>query len=172
MLIGGIYGQELPIAHAHVGEMIDEPLCVCAERAERSFFRRRNRGDVTEHAHTCIERLLQTLVLMEIDDGGAVGVQCNRYLAIGDGEYLSRDYIGGAGSECVDCCRVRHIPAAVDQDRCRFVGLRIISVVGENVVVECKRSNISRNHKGQFTPNCARIFDHRLEIEVSIARFG
>ena len=65
--VRGIDGQDLPVAHAHGGQVVDKATRGRTDCAGLAVIGR-NRGDVAHDARTMIERLLQALLGMVIDD--------------------------------------------------------------------------------------------------------
>ena len=65
--VRGVDGENLPVAHAHGGQMVDKTTRGCADRTGLAIVGR-YRGDVTNDTRAVIERLLQTLLGVVIDD--------------------------------------------------------------------------------------------------------
>lgn len=70
--VGGINRQHLPVAEAHGGEVVDKALGGRTQGA-RTAILGGERRDVADHARTRLERLLESLVGVERDHGGAKG---------------------------------------------------------------------------------------------------
>ena len=89
--------QDLPVAHAHSGHMVDKTTRGRADRAGLTVVGR-HRCDMAHNARTVIERLLQTLLVVVIDDRRSQRIQVERdgaivNLALVTANHIARTFV-------------------------------------------------------------------------------
>lgn len=97
-------------------------------------------------ARAMIERLLQALLGMVIDDRGAQRVQVERNRAIMDFALVAANHVARTFAERRDRHAVRIAQAAVDDNR-RGLAVFARAGVGQDVVVERKGLDLAIDHK-------------------------
>ena len=140
-------GQDLPVAHAHSGQMVDKATGGCADRAGLAVVGG-HRGYVAHDARAVIERLLQALLGMVIDDRRAQRIQIERdrtvvYLALATADDVTRAF-----AERRNRHAVRIAQTAVDDNR-RGFAILARAVVGQHLVVEREGLDLAVDHKRQ-----------------------
>ena len=156
--------QNLPVMHAHSGQMVDKATRGSADRTRLAIVSR-YRGDVAYDARAVIERLLQTLLGVVIDDGRPQRIQIERDGTVVDLALVTADHIARTFAERRDRHAVRIAQAAVDDNRrglTVFTGARI----GQYLVVEREGLDLAIDHKRQRAAHSRCVLDNRERIEV------
>ena len=138
-------GQDLPVAHAHGGQMVDKATRGRTDCAGLAVIGR-HRGDVAYDARAVVERLLQALLGMVIDDRRAQWVQVKRDGTVVDFALVAADHVACAFAERRNRHTVRIAQAAVDDNR-RGLAVFARAGVGQDVVVERKGLDLAIDHK-------------------------
>ena len=159
-----INGQDLPIAHAHGGQMVDKATRGRTDCAGLAVIGR-HRGDVAHDARAVIERLLQALLGMVIDDRRAQRVQVERNRAVVDFAFVAADHVTCTFAERRNRHAVRIAQAAVDDNR-RGLAVFARAGVGQDVVVERECLDLAVYHKGQRAAHGRGVFKDGECIEV------
>ena len=141
----GIDGQDLPVAHAHGGQMVDKATRGRTDCAGLTVIGR-HRGDVAHNARAMIERLLQALLGMVIDDRRAQRVQVERDGTVVDLALVTADHVARAFAERRNRHAVRIAQAAVDNNR-RGLAVFARTVVGKYLVIEREGLDFTVDHK-------------------------
>ncbi len=166
--VGGVYRQELPVLHAHIGQVVHKAVGVGADGAGGLAGRARHRGDVADHARAGAERLLQADVGVEVHHGGAERPELDLDLSVlVDLERMARDDVGGAGAERLDLDRMRVGRAPVDDHGCGLARLLVLARVGEHVVVQREGADAAAHHDGKRAADRGGVLDHGLEVRVA-----
>ena len=129
--------------------MVDKATRGCADRAGLAVIGR-HRGDVAHDARAVIERLLQALLGMVIDDRRAQRIQIERDRAVVDLALVTANDVTRAFAERRNRHAVRIAQAAVDDDGRGFAVLAR-AIVGQHLVIERERPDLAVDHKRQRT---------------------
>ena len=156
--------QNLPVAHAHSGQMVDKATGGCADRAGLAVIGR-HRGDVAHDARAVIERLLQTLLGMVIDNRRAQRIQIERDRTVVDFTLVTADHVTRAFAERGNRHAVRIAQAAVDDNR-RGLTIFTGAGVGQHLVVEREGLDLAVDHKWQCAAYGGGVLDDCQRIEV------
>ena len=143
--VRGIDGQDLPVTHAHGGQVVDKTTRGRTDCAGLAVIGR-HRGDMAHDACAMIERLLQALLGMVIDDRRAQRVQVERNRAVVDLALVAADHVACTFAERRDRHAVRIAQAAVDDNR-RGLAVFARAGVGQDVVVEREGLDLAVDHK-------------------------
>ena len=157
-------GQDLPVAHAHSGQMVDKATRGRTDCAGLAVIGR-HRGDVAHNARAMIERLLQALLGMVIDDRRAQRVQVERDGTVVDLALVTADHVARAFAERRNRHAVRIAQAAVDDNR-RGLAVFARAGVSQDFVVERKGLDLAIDHKGQRTAHGRRVLNDGQCVEV------
>ena len=157
-------GENLPVAHAHGGQMVDKATRGRADRAGLAVVGR-HRCDMAHNACTVIERLLQALLGMVIDDRRAQRIQIERDRAVVNLALVTADYIARTFAECRNGHTMRVAQAAVD-DNGRRLAVLARTVVGQHLVIEREGLDLAIDHKRQRAAHSGCVLDDRKRIEV------
>ena len=157
-------GQDLPVAHAHGGQMVDKATRGRADRARFAVIGR-HRGDVAHDARAVIERLLQALLGMVIDNRRTQRIQVERDRAVVDLALVTANDVTRAFAERRDRHAVRIAQAAVDDDG-RGLAALARAGVGEHLVIEREGLDLAVDHKRQRAAHGRGVLDDRERVEV------
>ena len=144
--------------------MVDKTTRGCSDRTRLAIVGR-YRGDVAHDARAVIERLLQTLLGVVIDDRRPQRIQIECDGTVVDFALVAADHVARTFAERRDRHAVRIAQAAVDDNRCGltvFTGARI----GQYLVVEREGLDFAVNHKGQRSTHGRCVLDDSQRIEV------
>ena len=125
----------------------------------------RHRCDMAHNTRTVIERFLQALLSMVIDDRRAQRIQIERDRTVVDFALMTADHVTRTFVERRNRHAVRIAEAAVDDDGrglAVFTGARI----SENLVIEREGLDLAIDHKRQRAAHGRGILDDRERIEV------
>ena len=125
----------------------------------------RHRGDVAHNARAMIERLLQTLLGMVIDDRRAQRVQVERDGTVVDLALVTADHVARAFAERRNRHAVRIAQAAVDDNR-RELAILARAVVCQHLVVEREGLDLAVDHKWQCAAYGGGVLDNSQRVEV------
>ena len=125
----------------------------------------RHRGDVAHNARAMIERLLQALLGMVIDDRRAQRVQVERDGTVVDLALVTADHVARAFAERRNRHAVRIAQTAVDDNR-RGLAVFARAGVSQDFVVERKGLDLAIDHKGQRTAHGRRVLNDGQCVEV------
>ena len=156
--------QDLPVAHAHSGQMVDKATRGCADRAGLAVIGR-YRGDMAHNARAVIERLLQALLGMVIDDRRAQRIQIERDRAVVDLALVTADHVTRAFVERRNRHAVRIAQTTVDDNR-RGLAILARAVVCQHLVVEREGLDLAVDHKRQCAAYGGGVFDNSQRVEV------
>ena len=162
--VGRVDRQNLPVAHAHSGQMVDKATRGCADRAGLAVVGG-HRGDMAHDARAVIERLLQALLGMVIDDRRAQRVQVERNRAVVDLALVAADHVTRTFAERRNRHAVRVAQAAVDDNR-RGLAILARAVVCQHLVVEREGLNLAVDHKRQCAAYGGGVLDYSQRVEV------
>ena len=157
-------GQDLPVAHSHSGQMVDKATGGCADRAGLAVVGG-HRGDVAHDARAVIERLLQALLGMVIDDRRAQRIQIERDRTVVDLALVTADHVTRAFVERRNRHAVRIAQAAVDDNR-RGLAILARAVVCQHLVVEREGLDLAVDHKRQCAAYGGGVLDNSQRVEV------
>ena len=144
--------------------MVDKATRGRADRAGLAVIGR-HRGDVTHDARAVIERLLQTLLGMVIDDRRAQRIQIERDRTVVDLALVTADHVTRAFVERRNRHAVRIAQAAVDDNR-RGLAILARAVVCQHLVVEREGLDLAVDHKWQCAAYGRGVLDNSQRIEV------
>ena len=113
--VRGVDRQNLPIAHAHCGQMVDKATRGRADRAGLAVVGR-HRGDMAHDARAVIERLLQALLGVVIDNRRTQRIQVERDRAVVNHALVAANDVACTFVERRDRHAVRIAQASVDDD--------------------------------------------------------
>ena len=125
----------------------------------------RHRCDMAYNTRTVIERLLQALLGMVIDDRRAQRIQIERDRTVMDLTLVTADHVTRAFAERRDRHAVRIAQAAVDDNR-RGLAVFARSGVSQDIVVERKGLDLAIDHKGQRAAHGRRVLNDGQRVEV------
>ena len=125
----------------------------------------RHRCDMTHNTRTVIERLLQALLGMVIDDRRAQRIKIERDRAVVDLALVTANNIARAFAERRNRHTMRIAQAAVDDDG-RGLAVFTGTVVGQHLVIEREGLYLAIDHKRQRAAHGRGILDDRERIEV------
>ena len=157
-------GQDLPVAHAHGGQMVDKATRGRADRAGLAVVGR-HRGDMAHDARAVIERLLQALLGVMIDDRRTQRIQIERDRAVVDHALVAANDVACTFAERRDRHAMRIAQAAVDDDG-RGLAVLARTVVGQHLVIECEGLDLAVDHKRQCAAHGRCVLDDRERVEV------
>ena len=120
---------------------------------------------MTNDARAVIERLLQALLGMVIDDRRAQRIQIERDRTVVDLAFVTADHVTRAFAERRNRHAVRIAQAAVDDNR-RGLAILARAVVGQNLVVEREGLDLAVDHKRQCAAYGGGVFDNSQRVEV------
>ena len=156
--------QNLPVAHAHSGQMVDKATRGRANRAGLAVVGG-HRGDMAHDARAVIERLLQALLGMVIDNRRAQRIQIERDCTVVDLALVTADHVTCAFAERRNRHSVRIAQAAVDDNR-RGLAILARAVVCQHLVVEREGLDFTVDHKRQRAAHGRCVLDDCKRIEV------
>ena len=116
-------------------------------------------------ARTVIERLLQALLGMVIDDRRAQRIQIERDRTVVDLAFVTADHIARTFAKRRNGHAMRIAQAAVD-DNGRRLAVLARTVVGQHLVIECKGLDLAVDHKRQRAAHSRCVLDDCKRIEV------
>ena len=116
-------------------------------------------------ARAVIERLLQALLGMVIDDRRAQRIQIERDRTVVDLALVTADHVTRTFVERRNRHAVRIAQAAVDDNR-RGLAILARAVVGQHLVVERKGLDLAVDHKWQCTAYGGGVLDNSQRVEV------
>ena len=125
----------------------------------------RYRRDVAYDARAVVERLLQALLGMVIDDRRAQRVQVEHDGTVVDFAFVAADHVACTFAERRDRHAVRIAQATVDDNR-RGLAVFARAGVGQDVVVEREGLDLAIDHKGQRAAHSRRVLNDGQRIEV------
>ena len=120
---------------------------------------------MTHNTRTVIERLLQALLGMVVDDRRAQRIKIERDRAVVDLALVTANNIARAFAERRNRHTMRIAQAAVDDD-CRGLAVFTGTVVGQHLVIEREGLDLAIDHKRQRAAHGRGILDDRERIEV------
>ena len=163
-------GKNLPVAHAHGGQMVDKATRGHADRTRLAIVSR-YRGDMTNDTRAVIERLLQTLLGMVIDDRRTQRIQIECDGTVVDFAFVATNHVTRTFAERRNRYAVRVAQAAVDDNR-RRLAVFARAGVSQDFVVERKGLDLAIDHKGQRTAHGRRVLNDGQCVEVMELVFG
>ena len=116
-------------------------------------------------ARAVIERLLQALLGMVIDDRRAQRIQIERDRTVVDLALVTADHVTCTFAERRNRHAVRIAQAAVDDNR-RALAILARSVVCQHLVVEREGLDLAINHKWQCAAYGGGVLDNSQRVEV------
>ena len=125
----------------------------------------RHRCDMAHNTRTVIERLLQALLGMVIDDRRAQRIQIERDRTVMDLTLVTADHVTRAFAERRDRHAMRIAQAAVDDDG-RGLAVFTGTVVGQHLVIEREGLDLTVDHKRQRAAHSRCVLDDCERIEV------
>ena len=144
--------------------MVDKATRGCTDRAGLAVVGG-HRGDMAHDARAVIERLLQALLGMVIDDRRAQRIQIERDRSVVDLALVTADHVTRTFAERRNRHAVRIAQAAVDDNR-RGLAILARAVVGQHLVVEREGLNLAVDHKGQCAAYGGGVLDNSQRVEV------
>ena len=125
----------------------------------------RHRCDMTHNTCAVIERLLQALLGMVIDDRRTQRVQIERDRAVVDLALVTANHIARAFAECRNRYAVRIAQTTVDDNR-RGLAILARAVVCQHLIIEREGLDFTVYHKRQRAAHSRCVLDDRERIEV------
>ena len=162
--------QNLPVAHAHSGQMVDKATRGRADRAGLAVVGR-HRRDVAHDARAVIERLLQALLGVVIDNRRTQRIQVERDRAVVDHALVATNDVACTFAERRNRHAMRIAQAAVDDDG-RGLTILARTVVSQHLVIERECLDLAVDHKRQRAAHGRGVLDDRERVEVVQVFFG
>ena len=144
--------------------MVDKATRGCADRTGLAVVGR-HRCDMAHNTRTVIERLLQALLGVVIDDRRAQRVQIERDRTVMNLTLVTADHVTRTFAERRNRHAMRIAQAAVDDDG-RGLAVFTGTVVGQHLVIERESLDFTVDHKRQRAAHSRCVLDDRERIEV------
>ncbi len=167
VLVGGVYGQYLPVARTHPCQMVYKASGGFTKGSCTPFAR--NGRHVAHYAPSVFERFLQALFIVEVHGTAAQGVQRDLGRCIVDTlRIAAADEIAALLANKGNTNRVSMLDAAVDQYRDAFT-TGATAGVHQDVVVQGVCLDGVRGEQRHRSPQASGVFHHRQKVGVLVA---